>query len=174
MEETIRYLIAFLVRDEAASQRVGYTSDTTAYARYALVIRPSGWLDQVADPSQAQQPDPFDFQGVPALFGTPDLRREGNIWVVGADWIASTYYLVTRYEEWQHPLRDVHGRYPGKNSLLNRLDWLQRPLVEAYSRQLRSLLEQTVCELSPLPTGRLVLTHDIDAARRFHSLLSQF
>ena len=172
MQAVVRYLIEFLVRDDGAAQRVGYTSDPAEYARYALVVQPSGWLDQVAAPKRALLPDPFDFQGIPVLFGSPQITQIQGVCVVSADWVASAYYLLTRYEELQNPIRDAHGRFPGRESLLSRLHWLDRPLVEAYSRQLRSLLRQAGIPLAPLRPGIVTLTHDIDSARRFHNLRS--
>ena len=44
--------------------------------------------------------------GVPVLFGYPEVKREGNCLVVGADVIASALFLLTRQEE--------AGKGPGK------------------------------------------------------------
>lgn len=170
MQAAVRYLISLLARDEAAAGQVGYTANPAEYARYRLVIKPSGWLSTVAHPDTAPRPVPFLFDGVPALFGAPVSRREGTTLVVEADWVASAYYLVTRYEEWQCPRRDRHGRMSGRDSLLCRLGWLDRPLIDAYSRQLRGLLGRQGVTVSPVPPGRVVLTHDIDSARRFRGL----
>ena len=172
MQAAIRYLIEFLVRDADAAKRVGYTSDPAEYNRYAVVIRPSGWLEQVSDPSRASLPHPFDFLGMPVLFGSPQMADFESTCVVSADWVASAYYLLTRYEEYQNPVRDAHGRFPGKESLLYRLDWLDRPLVDAYGRQLRVLLQKAGVQTAPVLSGTVVLTHDIDSPRRFHNLRS--
>ena len=172
MQSTIRYLISFLVRDDNAAGQVGYTSDEAQYTRYSVVIKPSGWLSQVGCPLQARRPEVFDFEGSPVLFGAPRLYRKGDTVVVEADWVASSYYLLTRYEELQCEERDAHGRYTGEQSLLYQLDWLQRPLIEAYSNTLRALLVAGGCLLPPIRPGKIVLTHDIDASHRFHDLRS--
>lgn len=56
------------------------------------------------------------------------------------DFVASAYFLMSRYEELLNPERDEHGRFPGKVSVPYRNHFIDRPIVDEYSRWLRSHL----------------------------------
>jgi hypothetical protein len=109
-----------------------------------------------------------EISGIPFLFGSPVIDREGNRLLVYADLIASTYFMVTRYEEMvRREVRDQHGRFPGKESLAYRAGFLQRPIVEEYAALLRQWLREVGVDV-PAPPRQfsLLLTHDIDSLRR--------
>ena len=83
-----------------------------------------------------------------------------------ADIIASTYFLITRYEEIiQRNVRDEHGRFPGKNSLPYRAGFLHRPIVDEYRILLRKWLRQYGLRIPEIPKEiqHIYLTHDLDS-----------
>jgi hypothetical protein len=103
-------------------------------------------------------------EGVPLLFGVPEIERRGDSLVVHADIIASTYFLVTRYEEMvRRDVRDEHGRFPGRESLPYRAGFIDRPIVEEYAALLRKWLRAVGVEV-PEPKRRFSFlpTHDVD------------
>ena len=88
-----------------------------------------------------------------------------NTLVLHADLIASTYFLISRYEEMVQPnKRDVHGRFPGKESLPYRAGFIDSPLVDEYGKLLRSQLRGTGCKVpeSQQQIRKIYLTHDVD------------
>ncbi|MBP5318679.1 MAG: hypothetical protein J6Y77_04690 [Paludibacteraceae bacterium] len=131
-----------------------------------MVIRPSGFFDRMSEPKQvaALMREGLEFDGLPVLFGQAGSTRCGKTLVLEADFLASAYFVLTRYEELLDPERDVHGRFCSKLSWLSRCGWLQRPLVDAYGEYLHRLLTGS----DPVyPQASLCLTHDLDRVLQF-------
>ena len=114
-----------------------------------------------------------EINSVPLLFGSPTVERKGNRLVVHADIIASTYFLVTRYEEVvRRGVRDEHGCFPGKESLPYRAGFIDRPIVEEYAALLRKWLQEVGVDI-PKPKGKfsVLLTHDVDSICKYRRIL---
>jgi hypothetical protein len=52
------------------------------------------------------------------------------------DIFAASFFLVSRYEEYTEEVRDRHGRYPAEASTAFRLGFLDRPVVDLWTKQL--------------------------------------
>jgi hypothetical protein len=131
-------------------------------------IVPSGFFDEGVFMTEKSLPTmPLkSVEGVPLLFGKPDLERVGDTLVVHADIIASAFFMLSRYEEAvRRSVRDRHGRFVGKESLSARAGFIARPIVDEYGILLRKWLSDCGFDLKPRPQqiNRLYLTHDIDA-----------
>ncbi|MCZ6675300.1 MAG: polysaccharide deacetylase family protein [Verrucomicrobia bacterium] len=121
-------------------------------------------------------PVPFELpleklEGVPVLFGEATLENKAGKLLVGADIIASSYFLLTRFEEiTPRELRDPHGRFPGDESLPYRAGFLDRPIVDEYGNLLRSWLKRigVALEDRPKEARKVYLTHDVDIPYRWH------
>ncbi|MDR2139292.1 MAG: polysaccharide deacetylase family protein [Tannerella sp.] len=171
MTELIRYLIRFLLGDhvpEEVAARVGYTSDGVLFPQYKVVIIPSGFFDGGKFGRADSMPAlPLQqVEDVPLLFGQPTVDREGETLLVRADLLAGAFFLLSRYEETvRREVRDVHGRFPGRESLPFRAGFMHRPLVDEYGRLLRRWLRQTGVPVQEPPQRirHLNLTHDVDA-----------
>ena len=115
---TLHYIIRFLVGDDVPSELVetiGYTADPNKFDRYNVVIIPSGFFDGQTYGTPASLPElPLqEVQGIPLLFGSPKEEWIRDTWVVHADIIASTYFLISRYEEMvRRGLRDFPVKSP--------------------------------------------------------------
>lgn len=165
MQDLLRYLTAFLLGEgnESLAPLVSYGDDGAA----PLVIEPSGFFSEgvyLTETSLPALPLPT-LEGVPVLFGTPAVREENGRLFLGADLIASAFFLLSRYEECvRRNVRDRHGRFPGRESLPYRAGFLRRPVAEEYGALLRRLLRRAGAEAAePSPGFRHVfLTHDVD------------
>jgi hypothetical protein len=173
MNEVVSYLIRFLLEDDKEEAgnlpAVGYTGDPALFARYALVVIPSGFFNEGVYGTPASLPSlPLkEIDGIPFLFGEAREERVGKTLVIHADWIASAYFLISRYEEIvRREVRDVHGRFPGKESLPFRAGFIHRPVIDGYRLSLRRRLGLP----EPKPgIRRIYLTHDVDAPFLYRS-----
>ena len=171
MTEVIRYILRFMIGEQFAgdvSNYVGYTSDKSCFKDYKVVIVPSGFFEEGVYGSERTNPAfPLKkIEDIPFLFGTPEIERDGDTIVVHADLVASAYFLLSRYEEMLHrDLRDVHGRFPGCESLPCRAGFIDRPIVDEYGKLLRKWLNDSGVEVKATPVfiKKVNLTHDIDA-----------
>ena len=115
-----------------------------------------------------------EIEGIPFLYGSPYIEKIENTIVCYADLIASTYFLISRYEEYINPNknRDTHGRYIGKQSIPAKANFIHRPIVEEYGELLRKLLQQTNITLPPIPQqiNHIYLTHDVDSITNYRRL----
>ena len=171
MNQTIYYIIRFLLgvdRAGAYSSLIGYTSDVRLFHKYKVVIVPSGFFQSsvYGTPESLPQLPLKEIEGVPLLFGTPKEECFEETWVIYADIIASSYFLLSRYEEIQkRDIRDKHGRFPGKESLPYKAGFIHRPIVEEYGKLLRHWLRKA-CVHIPEPQPELQkiwLPHDVAA-----------
>jgi hypothetical protein len=170
MNETIRYIIRFLLGEHVSKERsdwVGYTSDPTLFGQYKAVIIPSGFFDKKTYGTADSLPTlPLSLiENTPLLFGQPQIERVGDTLVIHADLVASAYFLLSRYEEMiRRNIRDAHGRFPGRESLPFRAEFIHRPVVDEYGRLLRKWLSQMGLNIAEPPVGirKVYLTHDVD------------
>lgn len=176
MQKIIDYIIQFLIRDEHNAHHVGYCNDKTQWPKYKVVIVPSNFFDNDFYGTQQSMPSlPLqEIEGIPFLYGSPHIEKIENTIVCHADLIASTYFLISRYEEYINPNknRDTHGRYIGKQSIPAKANFIHRPIVEEYGELLKKLLQQTNITLSPIPQqiNHIYLTHDVDSITNYRRL----
>lgn len=174
MTDIEAYIVRFLLGDhltEDVYRLVGYTSDPRDYANYKLVIVPSGFFNEEVYGTASTLPRlPLPtIENIPLLFGSPDVTRVGDTLVTRADFIASAFFLISRYEEWMRKdCRDKHGRFPGKESLPARGRFIDRAVIDEYGSVLRKWLRQAGCNAPEPPEAfrRIHLTHDVDAPFR--------
>jgi hypothetical protein len=180
MQKVIDYITQFLIRDEHNAHHVGYCNDKTQWTKYKVVIVPSNFFnDNTYGTPQSMPSLPLqEIEGIPFLYGYSKIEKIKNTIICYADLIASTYFLLSRYEEYINPNtnRDPHGRYIGKNSIPALAKFIHRPIIDEYSILLRQLLHQTNITLTPIPQqiNHIYLTHDVDSItnyRRFRGLL---
>jgi hypothetical protein len=108
--------------------------------------------------------------GVPLLFGSPKIEHENGKLVVHADIIASSFFLLSRYEEILKPeCRDQHGRFCAKDSIIFQQGYGNRPLVDEYGVLLRKWLREVGMAVPSEKHGfsKIYLTHDVDVPFRF-------
>ena len=176
MQKVIDYIIQFLIRDEHKAHHVGYCSDKTQWSKYKVVIVPSNFFnDNIYGTQQSMPSLPLqEIEGIPFLYGTPLIEKIDNTIICHADIIASTYFLISRYEEYINPNsnRDPHGRYIGKQSVPAQAGFIHRPIVEEYGELLHNLLQQAGVPLLPIPQqiNHIYLTHDIDSITNYRRI----
>ena len=180
-----QYLIDFLVgslwvqsegddRFQRRFEAIGYTDDPEQMKLYPIVIIPSGFFKMDVYGTEESMPTlPLKtWRGIPLLFGEPreEWSADGSQLIIYADLLASTYFLISRYEEmYRRSERDSYGRFPGKSSLPYRAGFLHRPIIDEYGEALRQILLETGIaerhnlrlEERPQTFCRVNLTHDL-------------
>ena len=176
MQKIIDYIIQFLIRDEHNAHHVGYCNDKTQWSKYKVVIVPSNFFNNnIYGTPQSMPSLPLqEIEGIPFLYGTSKIEKIENTIICHSDLIASTYFLISRYEEYINPTsnRDTHGRYIGKLSIPAKANFIHRPIIEEYGQLLRNLLEQTGITFTPIPQkiNHIYLTHDVDSITNYRRL----
>lgn len=173
MRKIIDYIIEFLIGElnKSVKSKVSYGDSGEAH----VVIEPSGFFEEDIYLTEKSLPMlPLrEIEGIPILFGSTDVWEENGQIHIGADLIASAFFLLSRYEECiRRDVRDQHGRFPGKESLPYRAGFLGRPIVEEYGVLLRRYLRKAGVEVSEPASGfsHIWLTHDVDQIWTWNNL----
>lgn len=100
------------------------------------------------------------------------VRREGTEIETDIDIIASSFFMLTRYEEVIAPVQDKFERYPATASLAYKEGFLDRPIVNEYIEVLWRWIDSFNLGLSRKdPWGgkkfAVCLTHDVDRVKKF-------
>ena len=178
MTEIIEYILQFLSGETLSPKllsKIGYTSNPKEFSKYKLVIIPSAFFSTEVYGTMDSLPRlPLQiWEEAPILFGNPTVEIVGTTRVLHADLVASAYFLISRYEEMvKADIRDVHGRFPGIESLPNRARFIDSPLVDEYGKLLRIELREAGIQVDELPhkIRKIFLTHDVDQLSHYRNL----
>lgn len=100
---------------------------------------------------------------IPIIYGTDELVISEDKIVCGIDIFASSFFMLTRWEEYVNGIKDNHERFPGVKSIAYKNNFLHRPVVNEYVEMLwNMLISLGFCGERKLRRYELVLTHDID------------
>ena len=164
-ERIVNYIIKLLLGKECADffQEINYSNKSES----KIVIKPSHFFDESIYLSHKSLPTlPLkELYGVPILYGEPVVECSKEQIIVHADLVASTYFLISRYEECvSREVRDEHGRFIGKQSLPFKADFLHRPIVEEYGAILRKIIREAGFDVKEPSRefSHIYLTHDVD------------
>jgi len=105
----------------------------------------------------------WDGERWPVLFGEKDPAA--------VDLVASAFFWLSGWQEYTHPARDEHGRFPHAVSLQAAFDTTARPVVDAYREMLAGWLQQQGVSLQRRTwqgaSWAFCPTHDIDYLRKW-------
>ena len=169
MNNTLAYILDFLARFPVSQTGIvhyGRPEDASDTAKIIIVPAFPGF-DITSLPVL-----PFiKIDDTPVFFGDSRIERQNGTIIVYADIIASSFFLLSRYEETLKPeCRDCHGRFCAKDSVVFQQGYGSRPLVDEYGVLLRKWLRETGVIIPDEKTGlsKVYLTHDIDEPFRFY------
>ena len=115
--------------------------------------------------------DRLEIKTIPVFFKTPALNIEDpNVTICPIDIFGISFFLLSRFEEFHSEIYDNHGRFLGKNSLMNRLGCPELPIVDILAEILWYFIES----LSPdVPRKKSFfqkkISCDVDSPFLFHS-----
>lgn len=105
----------------------------------------------------------------------PFIARKGDLIETNIDLIASSFFMLTRYEEVVNndpAILDEHGRFPATASLAYKENFLHRPVLNEYFELLWKCIKELVPHLEKKSLWgdkdfALCLTHDIDSVQQY-------
>lgn len=104
---------------------------------------------------------------IPIIFGTDKIIIGENKIICGNDIFSGSFFLLSRWEEYVVPERDVHNRFTFINSFMNKLNVIHRPIVNEYSELLWNLLLKLGFNLERKKCSfEFIATHDVDQPLR--------
>ena len=167
--EVLFYLISFLLREEniGLKNNIIYAVPDAIPKKGSIYIIPSKFFQDgiyLTDGTVPSDDCPC-LEGIPVLFGKAKIEMFDDYIIIYADIIASSFYLISRYEECiRVDNKDNHGRSIGRESILAKMGALEYPLIEKYSMLIRKYL-RCLGHVVVEPANRIshiYLTHDVD------------
>ena len=102
------------------------------------------------------------------LFGKQEIIIKNNEIYCGIDLLASSFFMLTRWEEHVIKDRDIHGRFPLKSSLAYKHNFLSRPVVNEYIEVIwHWLITLGISQARKKRQFKFINTHDIDRIKLF-------
>ena len=111
---------------------------------------------------------------IPVIYGNSQFSIfNSQLIKCGVDIFASSFFMLTRWEEYVNKIRDKHNRFPAYASLAYKNNFLDRPIVNEYVEMLWNMLRFLGCKQEREKREfKFVLTHDVDVAYKYMNLLS--
>lgn len=109
------------------------------------------------------------------LFGNPEIELNPNEILLKSDLIASSYFMLSRWEEWVYEGKlDRHERFPLEASIAHKFNFYHRPIVNEYLELLIRLLEELDYSISSTRSYSAVISYDIDMIQKWRGFKSFF
>ena len=102
----------------------------------------------------------IDYKEVKAFFPVYNEKS-----ILPFDIFAASFYLVTRYEEYLPHINDKHDRFQAKDSILFKMNMLEKPLINIWAIELGHILTAIYPDLHlKKKSYTFIPTYDVDAA----------
>jgi hypothetical protein len=104
-----------------------------------------------------------EYSNTPVIFGKDEINIVDGKIICEADLFSSTFFMLSRWEEYVIRERDEHNRFPGARALSVRNNFHNRPVVDEYTEILWLLLCRAGYKGERKRRQfRIIPTHDID------------
>ncbi|GER60165.1 polysaccharide deacetylase [Patiriisocius marinus] len=109
---------------------------------------------------------PFTSEPIPILYGENKIDISKNLVVIHADIFATAFFMLTRWEEYVIDIRDEHNRFPARESIAYKNNFLNRPIVNECLDLLWGVFEYLGYQgVRKDRDFEMVITHDVDLPR---------
>ena len=106
------------------------------------------------------------FKNVPILYGNDKVVQSRDQIILGLDLFSSSFFMLTRWEEYVSDVRDNQNRFPLYESIAFKNEFLNRPIVNEYLEIFWGYiiqLDQTLVRKKR--EFNFVLSHDVDVLK---------
>ena len=98
-----------------------------------------------------------------SIFGKSIWTETKDEIILESDIVASTFFMLSRWEEILEGERDMHQRFLGKSALAYKNSFLEKPVVNQYVEILWAFLQKgKIIQTRKKRTFEIVPTHDVD------------
>lgn len=105
---------------------------------------------------------------IPVIFGNDKIFISENIIECNNDIFASSFFMLSRWEEAVSAEKDIHGRFKCENSLAQKFNFHERPIVNEYLEMLWNMLISLGFEGKRKERNfEIIPSHDIDFLFQF-------
>lgn len=103
-----------------------------------------------------------------SIYGSPEIVFKDTSVHLKSDIISSTFFFLSRWEEWISNERDEHDRFPDKENYLIKHGLQRRPVVNEYIEFFRLLLSEWTSDVVEYNRKyEVYVTHDVDEIYRY-------
>lgn len=115
----------------------------------------------------------FDVKDIPVIYGELEIINSEDGINCRVDLIASSFFMLSRWEEFVIKNRDKHDRFSAFHSLAYKFNFLHRAVVNEYVELLWKMLLHIDSKLKrKAHTFEIVPTHDVDHIKLWKSISS--
>lgn len=108
---------------------------------------------------------------IPVLYGNERIVVDEKKIECSIDIFASSFFMLTRWEEAVIKEKDEHQRFPDELSLAQKFNFHKRPIVNEYTEMLWNfILQLNSKQKRKQRKYQVILTHDVDYFRRYNSI----
>jgi hypothetical protein len=168
----LEYRVVFSEEEKNYSLRLPNGAKLVIEDHFFSNQKEGGYLHFEKVPTDAPTFDSsFDNNPVTSIFGYNHFVFNEKEIVCGLDVFASTFFMLTRWEEFVSKERDRHGRFSAPTSLAFKAGFLDRPVVNEYAELLWQMFARLGWE-PPRPKRqfKLTVTCDVDHPRLWWSV----
>ena len=100
---------------------------------------------------------------IPVLYGSPGVVKNKKHLHLNLDIFGSAFFILSRYEELISKKRDNHDRFPAKESISYKANFLDRPIIDEYTEILWACLTKLWPDLERKNSqSKISLSCDVD------------
>ena len=109
---------------------------------------------------------------IPIIYGSDKIGVKNNQIICGIDIFASSFFMLSRWEEYVNKRRDNHNRFPATASIAYKFNFLYRPIVNEYVEMLWNFLNLLGCKQKrKIREFKFIFTHDVDVALKYGKII---
>jgi len=110
-------------------------------------------------------------KNIPVIYGNNELKVSEKEITCGIDIFASSFFMLTRWEEYVIEEKDVDFKFPDELSLAQKHNFHYRPVVNEYLEMLWNMLLKLDDKLKRKKQKyKAIITHDVDFIARYDTL----